>query len=213
MINKPWSNNDAITSKPSDKQQQIDFLKNEVLVKFRVNENYDREHTKMLGQANEIDKIYETSLDYLEQNAESYQKSRDKIGKDFFEYVAKETGYPWKYTEYNANMLTSKWWVSNWDNEDARNPKTSLDVWIWREKPSGEDEQPKYKITQDDKQFMRRIVAHELILSHYFWIYRKHYKDAWLSDWQVWALAEIAAYALTWLTEQVKAWRPEKSTP
>ncbi len=145
MLNKPWSNNDATTSKSSDKQQQIDFLKNEVLVKFRVNEEYDRGITEKLGtekekETNEIDKIYETSLDYLEQNAQLYQKSRDKIGKDFFEYVAKETGYPWKYTKYNANMLTSKGWASNWDKGDAINPKASLDIWIWREKPSGEDE-------------------------------------------------------------------------
>ena len=56
----------------------------------------------------EVDKIYETGLEYLENNVALCQKSRDEIGKDFFEYVAKQTGYPWKYTEYNANILTHK---------------------------------------------------------------------------------------------------------
>ncbi len=54
----------------------------------------------------------------------------------------------------------------------------------------------------------RRITAHELILSHYFEIYRRHYSDHNLSDNQVWALAEIAAFALTSLTETAKKFWP-----
>jgi hypothetical protein len=51
---------------------------------------------------------------------------------------------------------------------------------------------------------MRRITAHELILSHYFEIYKRHYKKEKLTDKQVWMLAEIAAFALTSLTPEVK---------
>ena len=55
---------------------------------------------------------------------------------------------------------------------------------------------------------MRRITAHELILSHYFEIYKRHYKKEGLTDGQIWALAEIAAFALTSLTPEVKNFWP-----
>ncbi len=55
---------------------------------------------------------------------------------------------------------------------------------------------------------MRKITAHELILSHYFEIYRRHYGDRRLTDNQVLALAEIAAFALTSLDPQIKEFWP-----
>ncbi len=55
---------------------------------------------------------------------------------------------------------------------------------------------------------MRRITAHELILSHYFEIYRHKYSETNLKDGQVWALAEIAAFALTSLPSKVKKFWP-----
>jgi len=55
---------------------------------------------------------------------------------------------------------------------------------------------------------MRRTTAHELILSHYFEIYKRHYKAEGLKDGQVWALAEIASFALTSLTDDVKKFWP-----
>ena len=55
---------------------------------------------------------------------------------------------------------------------------------------------------------MRRITAHELILSHYFEIYKRHYGEEGLKDGQVWALAEIATFALTSLTPEVKKFWP-----
>jgi hypothetical protein len=50
----------------------------------------------------------------------------------------------------------------------------------------------------------KRVVAHETILSHYFEIYRRYYTNENLKDGQVWALAEISAFALTSLTNEAK---------
>ena len=211
MLHTSPSTFDNAEHKSSDTQEQIDFLKNEVLLKFRINKNYDKAISSIGSTVDkdeiekEVDRMYETGLEYLEDNVALCQESRDKIGKDFFEYVAKKTWYPWKYAEYNANVITNKHWVSNWDREGWET-KTRLDVWIAPLKTNGNA--GVFKITFSDEQQMRRTVAHELILAQYFWIYREHYKDAWLSDWQVWALSEIAAYALTWLTEKVRDWRP-----
>ena len=48
-----------------------------------------------------------------------------------------------------------------------------------------------------------------MILSHYFEIYNHHFKkDYPLTDRQIWALAEIAAFALTSLTPEVKNFWP-----
>ncbi|MGC9310405.1 MAG: hypothetical protein ACP5E4_01630 [Candidatus Aenigmatarchaeota archaeon] len=54
--------------------------------------------------------------------------------------------------------------------------------------------------------FMRSIVAHELCLSHYFEIHKRCFSEEGLSEGQVWALAEIAAFALTGLTPEAKRW-------
>ena len=55
---------------------------------------------------------------------------------------------------------------------------------------------------------MRRITAHELILSHYFEIIKRKYGHEKLKDGQIWALAEISSFALTSLPKDVKKWWP-----
>jgi hypothetical protein len=62
---------------------------------------------------------------------------------------------------------------------------------------------------------MRKITAHELLISHIFTILERDFKEENLSNKQKWALAEISAWAITglenkmlkfwpWLTEEEK---------
>jgi len=96
------------------------------------------------------------------------------------------------YKEYDCVVSVVHRGLSNWGN-------APIIVRMWKLNPIK----------------MRRITAHELILSHYFEIYKRHYKNEGLRDGQVWALAEIAAFALTSLTPEVKefwSWNTEYYT-
>lgn len=54
---------------------------------------------------------------------------------------------------------------------------------------------------------MRKITAHELIISHLFSIFEKDFKNENLSDKEKWALAEISAWAITGLEKKMlKFW-------
>jgi len=128
---------------------------------------------------------YKTSLKFLRLSQNLYQESWDKINNEFSKYVEKTTGYKWFHKEYKCVLSMMVPGMSNWGNSNiiARH---------WKE----------------NHYFMRRITAHELILSHYFHIYKKYYSKENLTDGQVWALAEIAAWALTSLTKDIKKWWP-----
>jgi hypothetical protein len=124
-------------------------------------------------------------LPFLEESKKLYQKSWNKISKEFSDYIEKRTGYKWFYPKYECVVSVVHPGISNWGGA----PKV---VRHWKENPD----------------YMRRITAHELILSHYFEIHKRHYTDSGLKDGQIWALAEIASYALTSLTKDVKKWWP-----
>jgi len=132
-----------------------------------------------------IDEQYKTSSKFIKIAKDLYQKSWDEIDKDFSEYIEKTTGYKWFYPEYKCVVSVifpglPAWW------------DIPLIFRHWKENPY----------------FMRRITAHELIMSHYIQIYKKYYKHEGLTDGQLWALAEIAAWALTSLTPEVKKFWP-----
>jgi hypothetical protein len=158
-------------------------------LKFVIDKKQDKKMTTWMGYSKKvlsyIDKQYKTSYKFLKLSKKLYQKSWDEIDKEFSKYVEKETGYKWFYPEYNCVLSVFNTGVSNWGD-------SNLIARHWKENPY----------------FMRRITAHELILSHYFHIYKKYYLNERLSDGQVWALAEIAAWALTSLTNDVKKWWP-----
>lgn len=128
---------------------------------------------------------YSTTLKVLKLTRELYQKSWDEIDDKFSRYVEKTTGYDWFYPKYFCVVSVITPGASNW----GTGPKI---VRNWMENPY----------------WMRRITAHELILAHYFEIYRRYYSNEGLADGQVWALAEIAAWALTSLTKEVKEFWP-----
>ena len=158
-------------------------------LKFIVDKKYDKGMAKDMGAPEhvlkKIDLDYRTSKKFLELTTKIYQKSWNEINKEFSEYIEKTTGYKWFYPKYECVVSVIHPGISNW----GHSPKI---VRHWRENPY----------------YMRRITAHELILSHYFEIYKRKYEKEKLTDGQVWALAEIAAWALTSLTPQIKKWWP-----
>lgn len=158
-------------------------------LQFIIDKEYDKQLAKDFGKDNKtlnwMDDQYKTALKYLKLTQKLYQESWDEIGDDFSKYIEKTTGYNWYYDKYDCVVSVVHPGCSNWGNA----PKI---VRIWKENPYS----------------MRRITAHELILSHYFEIYKRNYERESLSDNQVWALAEIAAWALTSLTPEVNKFWP-----
>ncbi len=158
-------------------------------LKFVIDKKQDKEISLAMGHSKKflsyLDEQYKTSLKFFKLSRELYKKSWDQINKDFSKYVEKETGYKWFYPEYKCVLSAVNPGISNWGG-------SNLIARHWKENPY----------------FMRRITAHELILSHYFHIIKKYYSHEKLKDGQIWALAEIAAWALTSLTSDVKNWWP-----
>jgi len=156
-------------------------------LKYVIDKEYDKQYvgiSKKIIRDN-FDDIYKNSLPYLKYTKNAYQAAWDKIGQKFFYYITKETGYKWFYPEYKCVISVANQGISNWGY-------APIIIRGWKENPYSQ----------------RRITAHELILSHYFEIYRRHYSEYDLTDNQVWALAEIAAFALTSLTKTVKEFWP-----
>lgn len=158
-------------------------------LEFTIDKKYDKGMAKAMnfpeGILKKIDADYKTFLPFLELTKKLYQKSWNEINQEFSKYIERETGYKWFYPKYECVVSVVHGGVSNWGNA----PKIIRGWW-------------------ENPYFMRRITAHELILSHYFEIHKRHYKDEKLKDGQIWALAEIAAFALTSLTKDVKKWWP-----
>lgn len=158
-------------------------------LKFTIDKKYDIEMAKAFGfSKDKIDYLkycYKNSLKYLEKTVDLYQTSWDEINKEFSAYISNETGYDWYYPQYECVISFIHGGISNWGTA----PKI---VRIWDENPYS----------------MRRITAHELILSHYFEIIKRNYQKENLTDGQIWALAEISAFALTSLTEKVAKFWP-----
>lgn len=156
-------------------------------LKYIIDKNYDRHFLNMsnLVVRKNFDNIYKNSLKYLKYTRDLYQKSWDEINNDFSGYLEKQTNYNWYYPTYYCIVSIANQGISNWGHE----PKI---IRGWNENPYSQ----------------RRITAHELILSHYFEIYKRNYSRYKLSDNQVWTLAEIAAFALTSLPKEVKKFWP-----
>lgn len=161
-------------------------------LKFIIDKDYDIKMAKTFGlskeKISEINYLYEINLEELELTKKLYQKSWDEINIAFSDYIEKETGYKWFYSEYLCVLSVVHKGISNWGH-------APIIVRAWKE----------------DSYKMRRITAHELILSHYFEIYRRFYSKEGLKDGQIWALAEIAAFALTSLTEEIKKFWPKNT--
>lgn len=158
-------------------------------LQFIVDKKYDIEMIGSMGMGKEayqmLEEEYRLNRKYVEQSKGLYQKSWDLISDDFSKYIEKRTGYKWFYDRYYCIVSVIHPGISNWGRSEE------IVRW-WKENPF----------------LQRRITAHELVISHYFEIYKHHYRDAGLSDNQVWALAEIAAFALTGLDPDAKKFWP-----
>lgn len=128
---------------------------------------------------------YKKSGRFLKLTQKIYQQAWDEINSEFSKYVEETTGYKWNYSTYYCVLSLVCPGCSNWGtgNKILRTAK-------------------------ENPYWMLRITAHELILCHYFEIYKGHYSARKLTDWQVWALAEIAAWAMTSLTREAKKFWP-----
>lgn len=157
-------------------------------LKFIIDKAYDKQFASK-RQLAYLEELYQQIPDKLQYSRREYQKSWNMIGQDFSDYIERETGYAWFYKTYYCIVSAVHPGISNWGNE----PKI---IRWWSENA----------FTQ------RRITAHELILSHYFEIYKHHYINNGLNDQQVWALAEIAAFALTSLCPITKSFWPWDSS-
>lgn len=130
-----------------------------------------------------VEKTYKNILPYMEKSKDLYQRSWDEIIDEFSSTIAEIT-HPWFYKEYVCVITHFNRGISNWNGN-------VVGRW-WRENPY----------------IQRRITAHEVLLAHYFSIHRNLYRESGLSDRKIWALAEIAAFALTGLEKKIKKFWP-----
>lgn len=142
------------------------------------------EQTKIQNQITKIvENNYKLLTPYMEKTKFLYEESWKEIIKEFSSTIEKVT-YPWFYKEYICVITHFNPGLSDWNGN-------VIGRW-WKENP----------YTQ------RRITAHEIILAHYFSIYRHHFNKSGLTDRQVWALAEIAGFALTGLEKRLQKFWP-----
>jgi hypothetical protein len=130
-----------------------------------------------------IKKAYIDYKDELEKAKIEYQKSWDEIIKEFSDTVS-QTTYPWVYNKYIVDVTLLVPGFSNWGGNT---------VGMWCKEGS---------VNQ------RPLTAHEILLAHFFSIHRKVYKSSGLTDKQVWALAEIFAFAMTRLEPKLTKFWP-----
>lgn len=127
---------------------------------------------------------YQAIGNKLNKTRDLYQSSWNEINNEFFTFIAERTGYAWSYKKYLCVVSAFHKGISNWNgNVIAR---------IWSENPYT----------------MRKITAHELIITHIFFIFH-HNKNIFgkIDDRKIWAIAEISAWCLTGLERKlIRLW-------
>lgn len=146
--------------------------------------------SKETEAAQELDKLvkdeYDKVLPFMEKTVQLYQSSWDDIIQKFSQTVEQLT-YPWLYPEYICIVTNFHVGISNWNG--------NLVARWWKE----------------NHYLQRRITAHEILLAHYFSIHRHYLPNSGLTDRQIWALAEVAALALTGLESKlIRFWPWDK---
>lgn len=150
-------------------------------LRFIIEKKYDLETVPLKS---EVEKRYRRAGKYLQKTKALYQKSWGEINDRFFGATAKITEYPWKYKKYYCVLSLFHRGISNWGgNKIAR---------IWSENPYT----------------MRKITAHELLISHVFTIFERDFKEDKLTARKKWALAEISAFAICGLEKDMLLFWP-----
>ncbi len=117
----------------------------ELSVAEKINKSNQEKANKLIESI--INQRYEAIGDKLETTRQWYQQSWDEINDDFFNFIAKKTSHNWQHQEYFCVVSVIHPGLSNWGGNKI--------VRIWSENPFT----------------MRRITAHELIISHIFSIF------------------------------------------
>jgi hypothetical protein len=154
-------------------------------LKFVIDKKYDlKMASRIFGvDKRKLEKKYKRVGKYLNKTKISYQKSWDEINDEFFRRVKEITGYPWKHKIYYCVVSPIHRGISNWGGNKI--------IRGWDENPYT----------------MRKITAHELLISHIFTIFKEEFKEEKLTSTQKWALAEISAFAICGLEKKMlKFW-------
>ncbi len=88
---------------------------------------------------------------------------------DFSKVATEVTGHDWPYEEYVCVVSAFHRGLSNWHGNKIA---------------------ARYDLPPVHK---RRIVAHEILLSHVFQLARRYYSPEELDDWRIWAFSEVSA--------------------
>ena len=130
---------------------------------------------------------YKALLPYLKKTQKFYQESWNEINDESFKAAEGITGYSWKYKIYFCVLSPFHKGISSWGGNKI--------IRTWRENPYS----------------MRKITAHELLISHIFTIFERDFKKENLTDKEKWALAEISAFAITGLEKKMLKFWPRIS--
>jgi len=163
---------------------KIDFL----IKELELEENYlkkmlfqEKNFKKILQQI--VNKKYRLLKPYLEKTKILYQKSWNEINSPFFKTTISITNHPWKYKCYFCIVSPFLRGISSWGGNKI--------IRTWKENPYT----------------MRKITAHELLISHIFDILNTNFQKKKLNSKQKWALAEISAFAICGLEKKMlKFW-------
>lgn len=130
------------------------------------------------------DKMYAKAIKFLKKTADFYQSSWDEIDNYFFKKVEKITGFSWQHAKYYCVVSLFNKGISNWGGNKI--------VRIWNENPY----------------YMRKITAHEILISHIFTIFDRLNKWPDLNNQKKWVIAEICAWSITGLEDEIvkKCW-------
>jgi hypothetical protein len=142
----------------------------------------EKDATKFLER--NLQKQYNRLLPYIRRSKQYYQKSWDEINDSFFKLTEKITGYSWRHKKYYCVLSIFHQGISSWGGNKI--------VRTWQENPY----------------LMRKITAHELLISHIFTIFERDFKEENLTDKQKWALAEISAFAICGLEKKMLRFWP-----
>lgn len=128
-------------------------------------------------------KLYVERADAIKDSIRNNQEQWDEIISDFSKSVIEITQHPWCYNNYFCVISPVHFGASDWKGN-------------------------KIVISCDLEGDMKsRITAHELVLSNIFQIVRKYYTEYMLSDWKVWAIAEITTVIILDNKTMLNFWR------
>ncbi len=114
-----------------------------------------------------VDRTYLSESDLIQKSQEEYAKSWDPVIEVFSRRAQELSGSPWFYRNYECVVSPFHKGLSSWYSNTIT------------------------RAYNEDPLKQRRITAHEIVLSHIFHIVRQRYSEAKLSNWRVWAFAEI----------------------